>query len=72
MKRIASLLIESGCDINAVNNQGKTALDYCDLLKYAELGHYLVLQGAENSSSADLSQVTTAKFMSTADIKSFR
>ena len=70
-KKLAALLIDSDCDINAMNHQGKTALDYCDLLKYTDLAQYLVLQGAENSST--YSTVPPPKFLSTADIsKSFR
>ena len=75
LKKMASILIDSGeCDVNIVNKQGKTALDYCDILKYRDLAYYLVLQGAENAELDAMEDFPSVngQFLSTADIKSFR
>ena len=31
-----------------MNEKGLSALDYCDMFRFADLGQYLVLQGAES------------------------
>lgn len=71
-KRLAALLVDNGCDLNAVNKKGLTALDTADLFKFINLAQYLVLQGAENATSDSMTNYSQPKYMATADLKSFR
>ena len=71
-KKIAALLVDHGCDLNAVNRKGLTALDTADLFKFSSLAQYLVLQGAENATADSMTNYSQPKYMATADLKSFR
>ena len=71
-KKIAALLVDHGCDLNAVNRKGLTALDTADLFKFTNLAQYLVLQGAENATAESMTNYSEPKYMATADLKSFR
>ena len=62
-----------------MNEKGLSALDYCDMFRFADLGQYLVLQGAESGKcdaegTPDMPAPWAAdvRLMSTAELKSFR
>ena len=48
LKKMASLCLQHGCDINAVNRKGMTPLDVCDKLNFSGLAQWFVTMGAEN------------------------
>lgn len=45
-KRLAKLLLRNKADINAVNDDGNSALHLTFALNYRELGDYLITKGA--------------------------
>lgn len=47
-KKIAKLALRYGCDINSVNNSGKTAVNFAKRFGHADLAEYLIDKGAEN------------------------
>mmetsp|Transcript_36368 Transcript_36368/g.67735 ORF Transcript_36368/g.67735 Transcript_36368/m.67735 type:complete len:476 (+) Transcript_36368:94-1521(+) len=48
LKKMASLVLEFGADINAENKKGITALDYCDNYHFDKLGDWFVQNGGDN------------------------
>lgn len=48
LKRMASLILDYGADINAENKKGITALDYCDNYHFDKLGDWFVQNGGDN------------------------
>jgi ankyrin repeat protein len=46
-KRLAKLLLRNKADINAVNEEGNSALHLTFALNYRELGDYLISKGAQ-------------------------
>ena len=50
-KKIAKLALKYGCDINVVNNGGKTALHFARRYGHMELGQYLITKGADERES---------------------
>jgi hypothetical protein len=49
LKKMASIVLEFGADINAENKKGITALDYCDNYHFDKLGDWFVQNGGDNS-----------------------
>ncbi|KAL3777968.1 hypothetical protein ACHAW5_003402 [Stephanodiscus triporus] len=50
-KKISKLSLKYGCDINVVNNGGKTALHFARRFGHMELGQYLITKGADERES---------------------
>ena len=48
-KRVVKLLLRSGADINAQNNQGQTVLHFAFAFGFNELGEYMISKGADDS-----------------------
>ena len=48
LRKLAGIVLEHGCDVNATNKKGMTPLDYCDKLNFKGMGEWLVTMGAEN------------------------
>lgn len=54
LKRVAKLALRRGCDIDARNSRGNTALHFCYAYGYGEgLGAYLVSKGADPAARND-------------------
>lgn len=49
LRKMASIILEHGADINAENKKGYTALDYCDNYQFDKLGDWFVKNGGDNS-----------------------
>lgn len=48
LKKIAKICIQYNCDINAINNDGRTPLDICDKLQFRAMADWFIFMGAEN------------------------
>lgn len=48
LRKMASLVLEHGADINAENKKGTTPLDYCDNYHFDQLGEWFVQNGGDN------------------------
>ncbi len=48
-KRMTSMLIKLGCDVNKTNKKGMTCLDYAELYHFNKLGEFLMTMDALNS-----------------------
>lgn len=53
-KKIASMVIQYGCNINANNYKNLTALDYCETYQFAKMADWLISKGAVNGNQLRL------------------
>lgn len=51
LRKMCSLLLKHGVDINAANFKLMTALDYCEAYKFDSLAQFLISRGAVNGNS---------------------
>jgi ankyrin repeat protein len=49
LRKLARECIRFGCDVNAINNRGMTALDCSDRLQFSRMSELLVIEGGENA-----------------------
>jgi hypothetical protein len=53
-RRVVKQLLRRGADLNAQNGKGNTALHYCFMYNFRDLGEYLISKGADDTiSNAD-------------------